>query len=50
MGGLGHHHGHPYLVQTAAFFCSLVLPVALFALLGGAWWERARRSRALELD
>ncbi len=44
MGGLGHHHVHPYFVQAIAFFGSLVLPGAVFALLGGAWAERIRRS------
>ena len=48
MGGLGHHPLHPYIVQTAAFFGSLVLPAALFALLGGAWWEQVRRRGASE--
>jgi hypothetical protein len=50
MGGLGHHHLHPYVAQTAAFICSLALPGAVFALLGGAWWEQGRRRRALETD
>lgn len=50
MGGLGHHHVHPYFVQTAAFIGSLVLPGLVFALLGGAWWERIRRRRVLEPD
>jgi hypothetical protein len=44
MGGLGHHHVHPYLVQAIAFVGSLALPGAVFALLGGAWAERIRRN------
>jgi|GEM_PF-3850145 len=44
MGGLGGHHVHSYAVQAAAFVGSLVLPGALFALLGGAWAEHARRN------
>jgi hypothetical protein len=50
MGGIGHHHLHPYVVQTAAFIGSLVLPGLLFALLAGAWWEQGRRRRVLEPD
>jgi hypothetical protein len=50
MGGLGHHHLHPYIVQTTAFLCSLLLPAALLALLGGAWLERARRTGTLEAE
>jgi hypothetical protein len=50
MGGLGHHHVHPYVVQTVAFIGSLVLPGLLFALLGGAFWEQGRRRRAPEPD
>jgi hypothetical protein len=50
MGGLGHHHVHPYVLQTAAFFGSLVLPGMVFALLGGARWEQGRRNRAVEPD
>lgn len=44
MGGIGSHAPHPYAIQTIAFLCSLVLPGALFALIGGSIWER--RSRA----
>jgi hypothetical protein len=43
MGGLGHHPLHPYIVQTFAFLASLVLPAAVFGLLGGAAIEKARR-------
>ena len=43
MGGLGSHHVHPYIVQTAAFLLSVLLPGGVFALLIGAWVERARR-------
>jgi hypothetical protein len=50
MGGLGHHPLHPYIVQTAAFFGSLLLPAAVFALLGGAWWEQVRRGGTLEAE
>ncbi|MGB6062133.1 MAG: hypothetical protein WBG27_10550 [Candidatus Aquilonibacter sp.] len=50
MGGLGHHHLHPYIWQTVAFLGSLALPGMVFALLGGAWWEQGRRRGALEPD
>lgn len=50
MGGLGHHHLHPYIVQTVAFLGSLTLPGMLFALLGGARLEQGRRRGALEPD
>ncbi|HUA08216.1 MAG TPA: hypothetical protein VMA98_03010 [Candidatus Acidoferrales bacterium] len=47
MGGIGHHPLHPYVVQTAAFLGSLVMPAALLALLWGAWREKGRRRGAL---
>ncbi len=50
MGGLGHHHLHPYIVQTVAFLGSLALPCMLFALLGGARWEQGRRRGTLDPD
>jgi len=48
MGGLGHHHLHPYLVQTLAFIGSLALPAAVFGLLFGAALEKGRRRGILE--
>ena len=46
MGGLGGHHVHPYALQAAAFFVSLILPGLVFALLGGAIAEHKLRNRA----
>ena len=46
MGGLGSHHVHPYALQVAAFFVSLILPGMVFVLLGGALAEHKLRNRA----
>ncbi len=43
MGALGAHHGHSYVVQTVAFFVTLLFPGGVLALLGGALLEKARR-------
>lgn len=39
------HHVHPYALQTFSFLITLIVPGAVFALLGGAWFEGFRRSR-----
>lgn len=46
MGGLGGHHVHPYAIQAAAFFISLILPALVFVLLGGALAEHKLRNGA----
>ncbi len=43
MGGIGHHHVHPYALQVAAFFFSMLLPGGVLFLLAGAWFESMRR-------
>ena len=40
---MGPHHGHSYVVQTAAFFITLLFPAGALALLGGAVAEKLRR-------
>jgi len=42
MGGLGSHHVHPYALQSAAFFFSMLFPGSVLLLLGGAIMERLR--------
>jgi hypothetical protein len=42
MGGLGSHHLHPYAVQSAAFYFSLLFPSGALLLLAGAIKERFR--------
>lgn len=40
------HHGHPYAVQSAAFFVALIPFIALFTILIGArFFESVRRAR-----
>ena len=43
MGAIGAHHGHSYVVQTVAFFITLLFPGGVLALLGGAIAEKTRR-------
>ncbi len=43
MGALGAHQGHSYVVQTVAFFVTLLFPAGVLALLGGAIAEKMRR-------
>jgi hypothetical protein len=43
MGGLGHHHVHPYVLQTASLFVSMLFPVGAMLLAAGARFERLRR-------
>jgi hypothetical protein len=40
---MGHHHVHPYLIQTLAMAAAALVPLGLLALVGGAWWEAHRR-------
>lgn len=39
---MGHHHIHPYAVQTLCFGITLIVPAGVFALLFGAWLEQKR--------
>jgi hypothetical protein len=43
MGALGAHHGHSYVVQTVAFFVTMLFPGGVLALLGAAIAEKNRR-------
>jgi hypothetical protein len=43
MGGIGSHHVHSYAFAVAALFLSMLFPLAVLALLGGAIHERRRR-------
>jgi ABC-type Na+ efflux pump permease subunit len=43
MGGLGHHHTHPYLLQAASLFVAMLFPAGAIALALGARFERLRR-------
>jgi hypothetical protein len=38
------HVSHSYLVQVAALYCSFIPPLAIFAIIAGAWRERQRHS------
>lgn len=42
MGGLGSHHVHPYALQSAAFYFSLLFPGGALFLIAGAIKERFR--------
>ena len=43
MGAIGAHQGHSYVVETVAFFITLLFPGGVLALLGGAIAEKVRR-------
>lgn len=43
MGGIGHHHIHPWDVQNVAFILSVLFPLAVGMILGGEWRERRAR-------
>lgn len=43
MGGFGHHHVHPWEIQSFSFFLSLALPFAVMVLLGAERRERNAR-------
>lgn len=45
MGGIGSHHDHSFVVQSLAFWGSLLLPGMALFLVGGAYWERLRRGQ-----
>lgn len=47
MGAIGAHHGHSYIVQTIAFFVTLLFPGGVLALVGAAIAERTRRRGAI---
>ncbi|MDQ2865621.1 MAG: hypothetical protein M3R51_05295 [Candidatus Eremiobacteraeota bacterium] len=42
---MGHHHVHPYALQSLAFILALTVPAVVFLLIGGAWLEGSRSER-----